>query len=418
MNYIVMPKMSDTMQEGKVLRWLKKEGDAVKEGEPVAEIETDKADMEVEAFDSGVLHTVLVQEGETVPVGQPIAALLADGEAVPAEVIVPAQEQVPVPPMPETLRPAPAAEEPPPAKPAAPRPSRPTASPLARRMAAAKGIDLSQLTGTGPGGRIIRQDIEAYLGAAPLPAPPVPPAIPTPPPRTEPAPPAPLADRRLPLSSMRKTIARRTTESKQNVPHFYVAAEIDMTEALQLRQGINAAEQEVKVTVNDLVIKAATLALTRAPEVNVTFTPEGLEFKGTINIGFAVALDDGLTIPVIKDCQARTLLEIAREAHDLAERARARSLDPAEFSGATFSVSNLGMYQVSEFIAVINPPEAAILAVGTTVARPVVRDGQVVVRQMMNATLSCDHRALDGATAARFLEALKQVLENPVSLVL
>lgn len=422
---VTMPRLSDTMQEGTLARWLKKPGDEVHRGDVLAEIETDKATMELEAYDSGVLERILVQEGQTVPIGQPIA-VIGTGEGVAKATTAPAAAAgappaspaaQPAAPAPSATAapPAPAPPAPPPAPPAAPPApaGQVKASPMARAIARERGIDLRTIRGTGPGGRIIRADVEAAAGrAAPAPA-------------SSPAP-APVAAgpdvEEIPLTNMRRVVARRMVESVQSAPHFFLTSVVDAEALVGLRAEINrqlaATGEDLKVTLNDLIIKACATALRAHPDVNVSFAGDKLLRYRRIHIGFAVALEGGLIVPVIRDADQKSLSQIAREARDLAERARAGKLAPNEFSGSTFTISNLGMYGVDQFNAVINPPEAAILAVGAANPEPVARDGQVVVRHVMRLTLSIDHRALDGATAARFLQQLKRVLEEPLRIVI
>jgi len=414
---ITMPKMSDTMEEGKVIRWLKHEGDQVTEGEPIAEIETDKANVEMEAFEPGVMKQILVKEGETVPVGQPIAILEAPGAAAapkaPAEEARPAEQIPPVtaPPMPEA---APPVEEKPPTAPT--EVERVKASPLARRMAEEKGVDLSKVQGTGPNGRITESDVENYLRqmqAAPAP----PPAIeaPAPPKPTAPAIEVPAEERG--LSRMRKTIAERMTRSKQTIPHFYVTSEIEMDWASRVRDELNMDESQTKVSFTDMIIKACALALTKFPEVNASYSEDKLLLHKEINIGFAVALEDGLIAPVVHNADKKPLRRIASETKELAQRARENNLRTTDYTGGTFTISNLGMFDVESFTAIINPPESASLAVGTIREVPVVVDEQVAVSKRMKATISADHRVLDGAVAAGLLQEVKRRLESPIGLL-
>ncbi|HUV04899.1 MAG TPA: dihydrolipoamide acetyltransferase family protein [Armatimonadota bacterium] len=409
---ITMPKMSDTMQEGKVIRWLKHEGDQIAQGEPIAEIETDKANVEMEAFEPGVMKQILVKEGETAPVGQPIAVLeTLEAAAAPKAPPEEAEEMPPVtaPPAPEA---APIVEEKPPVPPEAPKEERVKASPLARRMAEEKGIDLSGVQGTGPNGRIVESDVENYLKqmqAAPAPppvieAPPKPPAIEVPTEERE-------------LSRMRKTIAERMTRSKQTTPHFYVTSEIEMDWASRVRDELNTDEAQTRVSFTDMVIKACALALTKFPEVNASYSEGKLLIRKEINVGFAVALEDGLMAPVVRNADKKSLRRIASETKELAQRARENNLRTTDFTGGTFTISNLGMFDVESFAAIINPPESATLAVGTIRESPVVVDGQVAVSKRMKATISADHRVLDGAVAAEFLNEVKRRLESPISLL-
>ncbi len=455
MQTAVMPKMGDTMEEGKILRWIKHEGDAVQKGEALAEIETEKVNIEAEAFASGVLRKILAQEGETVPVGAPIALIGAADEPLPDEAKAGKSEKTatagqqanvngatPTPAAPRATGAAVAEPGVAPAETTANDGGRVFISPLARHIAAEHNLDVTRIHGTGPGGRIIRDDVQAYLAnpqaaaqtaqtAQAQPAQPAPQtAQPTPAPQAQPAQPAiapvpaaaPGEDvRAQPLSAIRKTIAKRLQQSMQAAPHFYVTVAIETNQLAAMRASINeygaGLPNPVKVSYNDLIVKAVAVALAHMPEVNVSFDGEQLLFKSHINVGVAVALESGLIVPVIRDADKRGVLDIAQESRRLADAARSGKLKPEEFSGGTFTVSNLGMYDVEEVTAVINPPESAILAVGSIVPTPVVRDGQVVVRDIMKVTLSVDHRALDGAIAARFLQELKRLLEQPMGML-
>jgi len=422
MTEILMPRLSDTMEEGVISSWQKKPGDPIAVGDVLVDIETDKAVMEYEAYEAGVLGEILVGEGETAAIGTPIAVIVPEGTKVeaPAKEPVAAPAAAPAAPAPAPTAPAPAAPAPAPGR--TPRGTRPPSSPLARRLARDHGIDLSTLTGSGPGGRIVRADIEAAIrNTAPAPAPAAP--APATAPATVPAPatpPAPTADedvRRVPLNRFRKVAARRLTESKRNAPHFYLNREVDAERLLEFRAELNAALAPAKVSVNDLIVKAAATALREHPAVNVSYTEEDLVFHERINIGVAVAVEDGLLVPVIRDADRKSVSRIGEETRALAAKAREGKLTAQEMSGGTFSVSNLGMYGVGSFAAVINPPEAAILAVGAVRDEPVVRDGQVVPGKRLALTLSVDHRATDGATGAAFLARLAEILENPLLIV-
>jgi pyruvate dehydrogenase E2 component (dihydrolipoamide acetyltransferase) len=457
---VLMPKGSDTMTEGKVLKWVKKEGDQVSTGETVVEIETDKVDMEVEAMGSGVLRKILVQGGKVVPVGE-LLALIAQPEEDISSLLVGAHGHAPLPegapppagsavpaPAPEPAAPPhPPASASPPAEvaprevgayaptsrgatPSAPQPTnggRVLASPLARRMAQEMGLDLNRIAGSGPAGRIVRQDVERAaalaVGARAAPVPEVggvgahlPAPAPTLPRRPAPAPTGPeFYDE--PLSSMRKVIATRLVQSKAPVPHFYLTIEVDMGRAKELRDSAKVLNPELSLSYNDIILKGCAAALVLHPQVNASFQGEAIRYYRRIHLGVAVAVEDGgLITPVIRDCQGKNLLDISREAKDLIARARNRKLNPDEYTGATFSVSNLGMMGIEEFSAVINPPEGALLAVGAVAEKPVVVNGQVGVGLRCRMTLSCDHRVVDGATGAKFLQTLKQILENPVYL--
>ncbi|MEO7911402.1 MAG: dihydrolipoamide acetyltransferase family protein [Roseiflexaceae bacterium] len=450
---VTMPRLSDTMSEGAVGRWLKKPGDAVADGEIIAEIETDKATMELQAFESGTLQKILVPEGQTVPIGQTIA-IIGDGAAPAEEAAAPAAQE---PQKAETTTPptgvqqAPAEEggteaiarKPVEAKaevqqaPASPQPQadsptsqsngqagdgRIKASPLARRMADERGIDLRQVQGTGPGGRIIKENIESFQpAAAPAATPAATPAAPDPA-ASQPTSAAPAAAAE-PLGRMRRAIARAMNDSKPGVPHIYVTVEIDMGAAMQLRKQINdSGAADVKISVNDLVVKAAAKALVKLPAVNNSFSTTaegqpGLLKNAGVNVSVAVALDDGLIAPVIKDADKKSIGTIAAEVKDMAARARDGKIKQNEIEGATFQVTNLGMYGVVEFGSIITVPQSASLAVGAVRQVPVVRNGAIVVGEVMNATLSADHRIVDGAVAAQYLQELRRLLESPMSLL-
>jgi pyruvate dehydrogenase E2 component (dihydrolipoamide acetyltransferase) len=442
-----MPKLSEAMETGKLLRWLEQEGDRVSGGDIIAEIETDKADIELEAFGSGVLRKLLVAPGAAVPVGGLIAviadpdddigALVAGGAPAPkAASPAPAPAApaaAPAAPAPKAPAPAPAAPVPavaasaptgngaPAAAPAAATPAtavlaggRLRVSPLARKLAQRAGVDLARVTGTGPSGRIIQRDIEAFVAAHPAGAPARPAAA---------AMPAAAAARTgpeaedIPLSQIRAAIARQMVQSKAPVPHFYITTEIAMERAAKLREELQALPGAPKVTFTDVVVRACAVTLQTHPGVNASFTGTAIRRHRAVHMGIAVAIDDGLITPVLRDCDQKSLFQIAAEAKDLIERTRARKLRQQELSGATFSVSNLGMFPVDEFSAIINPPEGAILAVGAIVEKPVVVDGQLAVGKRMRVTLSADHRVLDGAMGARFLADLKASLEAPLALV-
>ncbi len=434
MKTVEMPKMGDTMEEGKILQWLKHEGDQVKKGESIAEVETDKVNIEIEAFASGVLRKILIQEGESAPIGAGIALIGAADEPLPAEVSgngnapAPAKQPAASAPAPQSVRTAPAAPAAPAVQqnaavataPASEPGARVFISPLARRLAEEHQVDYRQLRGTGPNGRIIKLDIEAALKQGVVPT-----AVASAPVfQLEPTPAAIDAGDvlEIPLTTMRRTIARRLSQSMQTAPHFYVTSVIDTGKLAVLRQQINdfAAHDPapIKVSYNDLIIKAVASALVRMPQVNVSFAEDKLIQKKQVHIGVAVALEQGLIVPVLHHAEKRSVLDIARESRRLAEAARSNKLKPEDLSGGTFTISNLGMFEVDSFTAVINPPESAILAVGSITPTPAVVDGQVVVRDRMKVTLSSDHRALDGAVAARFLQEVKRLLEEPFGLLL
>lgn len=426
MKTVEMPKMGDTMEEGKILRWIKHEGDQVKKGESLAEVETDKVNIEIEAFASGILRKILVAEGESAPIGASIAYIGGADEPLPGEAggngkgtASKAQERPP------TGEPAPA--RPTPSTPqsavvTAPAPSggRIFISPLARRFAEEHNVDYRRVRGTGPNGRIIKLDIEAALKQAPAAI--APEAAPLPVAQALPAGAETGEVVEIPLTAMRRTIAKRLTQSMQSAPHFYVTSVIDTGKLGELRKQINeyaaTDPNPVKVSFNDLILKAVAIALLRMPQVNVSFAEDKLIQKKQVHIGVAVALEQGLIVPVLHDADKRGILDIARETRRLAEAARTNKLKPEDLSGGTFTVSNLGMFDVESFTAIINPPESAILAVGSITPTPVVVDGQIVVRERMKVTLSSDHRALDGAVAARFLQEVRRLLEEPFGLLL
>jgi len=423
---VTMPKLSDTMEEGKILKWLKHPGERVTIGEIIAEVETDKANMELEAYDEGTLAEVRVQEGESAPVGAVIAVLAAPGEGAAAR---PAAGAEKAPPLAKAPPGAPRAAAPAKAE-AGREPFRPTvvrrpgpaespgdaasvkASPLARRIAHDHDLDLAQVTGTGPGGRIVQKDVEAALaargGLPPVPAKPA-----------APVEPRPAAGSRVELSRIRRTTAKRMGESKREIPHFYASAEIAMDEAARLKEALAALEGEYEgLTYTHLVLKAVGLALTRVPALNASYDGDAMVLHEAVNIGVATAVEDGLVVPVVRHCDREPLAAIVRQARGLLERARSGRFASDDLTGATFTLSNLGMLPVTEFAAVINPPQAAILAVGTIRETPVVREGQIVPGRMMTVTVSCDHRIIDGVLAGRFLRELKGLLENPLALVL
>jgi pyruvate dehydrogenase E2 component (dihydrolipoamide acetyltransferase) len=433
---VTMPRLSDTMSEGAVGRWLKKPGDAVADGEIIAEIETDKATMELQAFESGTLQKILVPEGQTVPIGQTIA-IIGDG-AAPEEAAAPPKQPAAAEPQKAAAPAAPNAKTETPPQAAQPQAAPPAsqsngqsgderikASPLARRMADERGIDLRQVQGTGPGGRIIKENIESFQpttddGRRTTDDQPPTPSTPAAPQRA--AAPAPNAAAE-PLGRMRRAIARAMNESKPGVPHIYVTVEIDMGAAMQLRKQINdSGAADVKISVNDLVVKAAAKALVKLPAVNNSFSTTaegqpGLVKNAGVNVSVAVALDDGLIAPVIKDADKKSISTIAAEVKDMAARARDGKIKQNEIEGATFQVTNLGMYGVVEFGSIITVPQSASLAVGAVRQIPVVRNGEIVVGEVMNVTLSADHRIVDGAIAAQYLAELRKLLEAPMSLL-
>jgi pyruvate dehydrogenase E2 component (dihydrolipoamide acetyltransferase) len=451
---ILMPALSPTMTEGNLAKWLKHEGDEVHSGDVLAEIETDKATMEVEAVDDGRVGKILVPEGtQGVKVNQPIALLLGEGEdAAALTATAPPASAAPA------SEPAPAATPPPPPHESEnanqpPLPVRPQAaivgnghdrrifaSPLARRMAQQAGLDLATLTGSGPQGRIVKSDIESAILKGRQPAPPLT-AAPTSRPAATPAvatvtpslasmPVTTLSKERVlalagnrpyterPLNAMRRVIARRLTESKQTVPHFYLTIDCEIDELLRFRKELNAKSETYRISVNDFVVRAAALALRQVPAANASWSDEAILQWDKVDIAVAVALDDGLITPIVRDADRKGLATIANETKDLAIRARAGKLKLEEFQGGTFSISNLGMFGVREFAAVINPPHGGILSVGAGEQRPVVKNGALAVATVMSCTLSCDHRVVDGAVGAQFLAAFKKLIEDPLTMLL
>ncbi|HTP08158.1 MAG TPA: dihydrolipoamide acetyltransferase family protein [Anaerolineae bacterium] len=423
---VTMPQMGFDMTEGKVARWLKKVGDPVKKGEAVVEIETDKVNIESEAQGNGVLREILVGDGTTVPVGTMIAIIGAADEdltAIKAEAGLVAAPVVEKPsaaaqPIGETAAPTAVA-------PSTEGNGRIKVSPLARRIAKEKGVNLAQLIGTGPGGRIVKRDVETFtpaIAAVPVTAPTVfaQPIVAAAPAVAQPSVlwPSVLKAEEVTPTKLRQTIAKRMVASKQTVPHFYVTSEIEMSEAMALRAKLNALVDEAgKISVNDMVLKAAANALTHFPGINASLGENVIVRHGTVNMGVAVALEQGLITVVVADADRKPLAQIAREAKDIVNRAKNGKARPEEMQGSTFTVSNLGMFDVDEFVAIINPPEAAILAVGSVRDVPVVKNGQVVPGKTMKVTISADHRVTDGAEAAKFLQEVKKNLEEPLRLL-
>jgi pyruvate dehydrogenase E2 component (dihydrolipoamide acetyltransferase) len=415
---IEMPKLSDTMTVGTLVTWLKKEGDAVTSGDMLAEVETDKATMELECFFDGTLVKIFVEEGTEVELGAALCAVGEPGEKVeaPAPVAKPAEPE----PAAAEAAPAPASAPEPPPLPAATPPPVPSApaepgkrikiSPLAKKLAAEKGIDPSRITGTGTGGRIVRADVldaekngvgggmsgSGYMAKGPI-----------------------QEDKVVKVSNMRATIARRLVESKTQLPHFYVDMEVDAGPLLALRAQLNEGleDEGIKLSVNDFIMKAAAEALRKVPAVNCSWEGNQVRHHSRAHVSFAVAINDGLITPVIFDAHVKSVFDIGPEAKTLAKTAKAGKLQPNQFTGGTFCVSNMGMMGVNSFKAIINPPNAAILAVGTTVEKPVVVNGQITIGQRMNLTLSCDHRVVDGAVGAQFLGELKGLIEKPALLL-
>ena len=407
---IPMPRLSDTMEEGRVLQWYKQVGDSVKKGELLAEIETDKAVMDLESVEEGTLLQLIVAEGGAAALGAPIA-LVGDESELGKEIAPAAPSEaggVATPPSTPGTDGATASTKTPTTQPATASVAggaggRIKASPLARRIAAEQGIDLSKIKGTGPGGRIVKEDVEnaAHVVAV----------------ADDPAA-EPISSEVASLSRMQSTIVRRMLESKTTVPHFYVTMEVDMGAAKEMRAQVNAAwREEERISFNDIIIRASALALMRHPEANGSYRDGGFVYHQEANIGIAVAVPNGLLVPVLKNCDTKPLRRLAAEAKVLVERTRAGKNRPGDLEGGTFTVSNLGMFGVRDFYAIVNPPQAAIIAVGVIEPRPVVREGEIVVRDIMNLSLSADHRILYGAPAAEFLRDLKDLLENPYNLL-
>jgi pyruvate dehydrogenase E2 component (dihydrolipoamide acetyltransferase) len=415
--YIEMPKLADTMTEGTIVKWLIKEGDKISTGDEVAEVETDKATMGMEAFDAGTVHKILVQAGQKVACGTPIALILGKGEVAPADGSLPPVGAAKAASPASAAAPA-AAAAPIAAKSASPvaTDSRIKASPLAKKVAAAAGVSLAGVTGTGPGGRIIARDVPAK-GAAPAPAAPVAAAA-----KAIPSTPAGEGDTTIALSGMRRIIAERLLASKTTIPHFYLTIEVDAAPLMAFRASANAASEAAggpKLTVNDFVLKAVVVAATKVPAVNASFTGDSIIQYGSVHLSVAVSVDDGLLTPVIRDAQKKSLKEISEGVKDLAGRARSKKLLPNEFVGGTITVSNLGAYGIEDFCAIVNPPQAMIIAVGAIVKKPVVgANDQIVVGQRMKITLSGDHRVVDGAVAATYLGELKKLIETPALMLL
>ena len=423
---ILMPALSPTMTEGTLARWLKHEGDAIRAGDVIAEIETDKATMEVEAADEGVLSKILVVDGtQGVRVNDPIGVLTQDGEA-PASAPAPAKQE----PVRQEAGETASAVQSNAATPSAPMTApaanghdageRLFASPLARRMARLAGIDLRGIKGSGPNGRIVRADIEKTQAPEPpiAAAPEVATRAPATPPPAITAP-----HKAIPFNNIRRVTARRLSEAKQTIPHFYVSMDVELDSLTQLRMDLNAKSPKgdagaFKLSINDLLIKAAAVTLRRVPGVNASYTDDALILYDDVDISIAVSIPDGLITPIIRQADRKGLAAISQESKSLIERARAGKLKPAEFQGGSFSISNMGMYGVREFSAIINPPQAAILAVAASEARAVVRAGAIVVAHVMTVTLSVDHRVIDGALAAEWVSVFKRVVEDPLSLML
>ncbi|MEX2244199.1 MAG: dihydrolipoamide acetyltransferase family protein [Fimbriimonadaceae bacterium] len=416
MTEVIMPKMGDGMEEGTLLEWLKKDGEKVASGEVIGNIQTDKATLELESPGSGTLTGLLIGAGETVPVGKPIAAILGDGEklpegwggsngkAAPQKQAKVAKEEKAVPEAAavKVEKPAEVAAVAAPAQKA--DAGRAKASPLAKRLAAEKGVELTALSGSGPGGRIVAEDVKSAVVAGPKAAP-VSSVVAT------------GEDRKVPLNNLRRIMAQRTAESKQTAPHFYVSVEVDVEKIEALREFFKE-EESGKVSINDFVVKACALALLQMPEVNATYQGDHVIQYGAVHVGVAVAVDDGLLVPVIKNAHAMSLRQIADASRSLVEKARAGKLHPDEMSGSTFSISNMGMLDVDNFSAIINQPNAAIVAISTAKRRVVpVNDEEVEIRMVMNVTGSFDHRVVDGAIGARFMNVVRDYLQNPTRLL-
>jgi pyruvate dehydrogenase E2 component (dihydrolipoamide acetyltransferase) len=439
-----MPQMGYDMHEGTLVRWLKSEDSEVSLGEPIAEIETDKAVVEVESTSAGLLRRILVSEGTTVPVGQPIAIIGEAGEEIDdvssaepvSEAAAEELEAIEEPAEEHASIPLPASTTEPidPAVPEAEQEVR--ASPVARRLAAERGVDLALITGTGPGGRITRDDVLGYEAPEPTEEPAAvaeaagepatepleeepqePEAAPEPTPAPAPVEGAPAET--VPLSRMRQQIARVTVRSKQEIPHFYVSAEIDMSQAMELRRQVNSGlENDSRVSVNDLIVKASVEALQKHPKFNASYSDDGIQMHDTVNVGIAIAQEAGLLVPALIDCAGKSLIEMAAASKDLVQRANSGTLHPREYTGGTFAISNMGMFGVSSFVAIIQPPQSAMLAVGGVAKQAVVRDDQLAVADMMTATLSADHRVVDGSEGARFIGEIKRILEHPFILLM
>jgi pyruvate dehydrogenase E2 component (dihydrolipoamide acetyltransferase) len=416
--YIEMPKLSDTMTEGTLVKWRKKEGDKVEAGDILAEVETDKATMEMESFDDGILHKFLVTEGSKVPIGAKLALMLGKGEQPPADGAAPAEAPAKkaeaskaAAPSANAAAPAPAASS----KTTKSDGGRVKASPLAKKIAAAKGVNLGSVEGSGPGGRIVRKDVETAPAAAPSAVAPAAPAAIA-------SAPAGANDQRIPLSGMRRVIAERLLASKTQLPHFYLHIEVDAGPLMKARAELNAVTEATggpKLTVNDFVLKAVVAAAVKVPAVNASFSGDAIIQYGSINLSVAVAVEEGLVTPVVRDAQKKSLKEISEAVKDLATRARTKKLKPEEYAGGTITVSNLGAYGIESFSAIINPPQAMIVSVGAIVKKPVVGPNDtIVVGQRMSVGLSADHRVVDGAVGASYLAELRKLIENPTLMLL
>ncbi len=426
--YIEMPKLADTMTEGTLVKWRKNEGDKIEVGDVVAEVETDKATMEMESFETGIIFQHLVKEGQKVPIGVKIALVLGKGEKPPAPGEVPAAAAAPAA---ATASASPAAAAPQKASSATATPAshaaeapvsatgaRVKSSPLARKIAAEKGIAITSLRGTGPGGRVVARDVESGQPAAKAAAPKAQAAAPA----AVPATPAGAGDKQIALSGMRRVIADRLLASKTQIPHFYLNIEVDAAPLMKLRAELNVAAEAAggpKLTVNDFVLKAVIAAAVKVPAVNASFAGDSIIQYGSINLSVAVAVEEGLVTPVLRDAQKKSIREISEAVKDLATRARNKKLKPDEYAGGTITVSNLGAYGIESFSAIINPPQAMILSVGAIVKKPVVGpNDQIVAGQRMAIGLSADHRVVDGAVGAQYLAELRKLVENPTLMLL
>jgi len=396
---VIMPKLGQTMEEGKIIKWLKKEGERVEKGEPLIEIETDKTILEVEARGSGVLRKILAREDDVVPVTKTIGYIAEEGEVMPEEAAPTPAAPTPT----ETAAETPSMEKP------QVKTVRIKASPLAKKIAEEKGIDLSLVTGTGPGRRITKDDVLSHLASKA--------AVTAPTLATTPA----KELEAIPMSGMRKAIAKKMVYSKTNIPHFYVSTEVDMTEAAKMRQNLIPdieAKTGVRLSFTHILIRSVAMALKEFPQINAIYDNENIKLVKDINVGIAVGLEEGLIVPVLKRADKMDLIEVSREASRLVAKAKEKRLREDEFVGGTFTISNMGAFDVDSFIAIINPPETAILAVGRTKEKPAVVEGTIQVRKMMTITLSADHRMVDGVLAARFLQRIKAILEAPYNLLL
>jgi pyruvate dehydrogenase E2 component (dihydrolipoamide acetyltransferase) len=401
---VLMEALSPTMEEGKVLSWLKREGDTVSSGEVLAEVETDKAVMELQARGSGVLRKILAGDGATVEVGSIVGIIAAADEDIGSLLQAGSSKQAPPPAeaaKPEASRTPPKPESPPTTAAtttAPPSAGRVKASPLARRLAEDRGLELSGVSGSGPGGRIVKRDVEC---AATQPVAAV----------------AASGYEDVELSQIRKTIAKRLVQSLGPIPHFFLTTEVDMERAADARAHLNGLDDGPRISFNDIILKAVAAALTQHRDCNAWWLDGKIRYFNEVHVSMAVAVPDGLITPVIRNAHVKSLRQIAAESRALAERARNRKLTPEEYTGGTFSVSNLGMFDIDQFTGVINPPEAGLIAVGSIAEKPVVMDGDVTVRRRMRLTMSCDHRVIDGATGARFLQTVRRMLENPLAIV-